>query len=92
MSPTKCDIDAINQIIKPLLGHTAWNVRLGVGSFITMETKFIFDHSFVLHTFPLNFIDPYEHWMLFTPDGKVLVLGPALQWSFELSSEINHQQ
>lgn len=154
MKISKGDIDRIHKIINPLLGHTAWNVRLGIGSFITMEfgsqvinslgkdrgewylwiyccgwylekpegifigcedprgiikqeiailegcgledvvispiafeTKFVFDHGLVLHTFPLNFIDPCEYWMLYTPDGKVLVIGPASKWSFELSSK-----
>jgi hypothetical protein len=146
-------IDTIQGIINPLLGHTAWDVKLGVGSFITMEfgnrligahgksrgewylwvyccgwyleqpngifigcedprdnikkeittldghvleavvisptafeTNFVFDRGFVLHTFPLNFIDPRKHWMLFTPQGKVLVLGPGKDWSYEFSS------
>jgi hypothetical protein len=31
------DIDMINEIIRPLLGHVAHNVKLGIGSFITLE-------------------------------------------------------
>lgn len=31
------DITKINQIIQPLLGNNAWGVKLGIGSFITME-------------------------------------------------------
>lgn len=148
------DIENINQIIKPILGHKAWNVKLGVGSFVTMEfghptrmingkshgewylwiyccgwylekpkgdylgcedpreivkqeisvieghqledvqisslafeTNFIFDDDIVLHTFPLNFIDDCEYWMLYTPEGKVLVIGPADKWTYKLSSE-----
>jgi hypothetical protein len=150
---TQKDINKINRIIKPVLGHSAWNVKLGTGSFITMEfgnpvpnvghrtygewylwiyccgwylenpddnfigsedpreilktkiiileghrlenviispvafeTNFVFDSSLVLHTFPLNFVEPCEYWKLFTPDGKVLVLGPARSWSFESRS------
>lgn len=146
-------IETIEEIIDPLLGHTAWNVKLGVGSFITMEfgnrvigahgkprgewylwtyccgwylekpdgvfigcqdprdiikqeittleghilevvvisatafeTNFVFDRGYVLHTFPLNFIDPCKHWILFTPQEKVLVLGPGMNWSYESSS------
>jgi hypothetical protein len=156
---TKDDVDAINEIIKPLIGHKSWNVKLGVGSFLTMEfgvpipaphqkihgewhlwiyccgwylenpkgrfigsedpretlkqeitvieghrleevvispiafeTNFIFDHGLVLHTFPLNFIDQCEYWKLFTPDGKVLILGPAANWSFVQSSVSKSQQ
>ena len=148
------DISTIYEIVKPLLGHAAWNVKIGVGSFITMEfgdptpgahqrifgewylwiyccgwylenptgdfigsedprevikqritileghsldeivissvafeTNFVYDSGLVLHTFPLNFVDPCEYWKLFTPIGKVLVLGPATNWSFEPSSE-----
>jgi len=151
---SKDDIDAIMEIVNPLLGHIAWNVRLGVESFITMEfgdpvtkargrtrgewflwiyycgwylenpngvfvgcedpreilkqeitllnehrleevvissiafeTRFIFDQGLVLHTFPLYFIDLSEHWKLYTPNGKILIIGPALNWSFESSSE-----
>lgn len=156
---TRGDIDTINEIVKPLLGQKAWNVKLGVGSFITMEfggsvpvergithgewylwiyccgwylenpngafigsedprdilrkeitvieghllkdvvissiafeTNFVFEHGLVLHTFPLNFIEPCEYWKLFTPNGNILVLGPALKWSFEDSSESKLQQ
>ena len=152
MSITINDMDAIKEIIKPLIGHKSWNVKLGVGSFLTMEfgdpisaphlkkhgewhlwiyccgwylenpkgsfigsedprdilkqeitvldghrleevvispiafeTNFVFDYGLVLHTFPLNFIDPCEYWKLFTPNGKVLVLGPAAKWSYMLS-------
>ena len=150
----RSDIETINDIINPLLGHKAWNVKLGIGSFITIEfgnpiptarqktrgewylwiyccgwylenqngilagsedqrdrirqkitiledhtiedivvsspvfeTNFVFDGGLVLHTFPLTSIDPYKYWMLFTPQGRVLVLGPAGQWSYELSSK-----
>ncbi len=34
---TKEDINQITKIFKPLLGQTAWNVKLGIGSFLTME-------------------------------------------------------
>lgn len=154
MNGTSSDIAIIDEIIKPLLGNTAWNVKLGIGSFITMEfgdrislahgrtrgewylwiyycgwylenphgtflgsedprkilkqeiiilegdrlenviispiafeTNFVFQSGIVLHTFPLNFIDPSEYWMLFTPIERVLVIGPARNWSFEPSSK-----
>lgn len=150
------DIEKINEIIRPLLGHEAWGVKLGVGSFITLEfgkpiinkfgktrgewllwiyycgwyienphknfigsedsrerlkyeiavlegqrlenviispiafeTNFYFSNSIILHTFPLNFIDPYEYWMLYTPNEKVLTIGPAANWSFVQSSAGN---
>ena len=70
--------------ITALDGHSLEDVII---SPIAFETNFVFDHGLVLHTFPLNFIDPCEYWKLFTPNGKVLVLGPALKCSFELSSE-----
>jgi hypothetical protein len=34
---TKEDIDNIYRIVQPMLGQIAWSVRLGVGSFVTME-------------------------------------------------------
>jgi len=33
----KEDLDQITEIIKPLPGQAAWNVKLGIGSFLTME-------------------------------------------------------
>ncbi len=149
------DVNTIKKIIKPLLGLLAWDVKLGIGSFITMEfgnsipdahgkrygewnlwiyccgwylenpgetflgsedprellkqgitvlegrrledivispkafeTDLIFNDGFVLHTFPLNFMDSYsDYWKLFTPEGKVLVIGPAPKWYYSLSSK-----
>jgi hypothetical protein len=160
MKMTNMDLSAeilkINKIIQPLMGNEAWGVKLGVGSFITMEfgapvtksakyvhgewhlwiyccgwylenpnhifigsedprdilksevtvleglrlenilispiafeTNFLFSNGKVLHTFPLNFIDPCEYWKLFTPNGKVLILGPAKHWSYEDASVRN---
>ena len=37
MDAMNISIEAINEVIKPLLGHAAWNVNLGIGSFVTME-------------------------------------------------------
>lgn len=34
---SKEDIDQIRSVINPLLNQSTWNVRLGVGSFLTME-------------------------------------------------------
>lgn len=31
------DIEQITEIFKPLLGEVGWNVKLGIGSFLTME-------------------------------------------------------
>lgn len=150
---TQQDIDSINEIIKPLVGHYARNVKLGIGSFITMEfgnqvittrgkqygewylwlyecvwylenpageyvgsddprealgrdievlegqrldnikisdrafeTEFYFSNGCILHTFPVNFVDPVEYWKLFTPGDKILVLGPGLSWSYKPSN------
>lgn len=33
----KEDIEQITEIFKPLLGREAWSVKLGIGSFLTME-------------------------------------------------------
>jgi hypothetical protein len=150
------DLGSIHGIIKPLLGLEAWNVKLGIGSFITMEfgdrvtinkkisrgewylwiyccgwylenpnglflgsedsrkileqeikvlegrriesviispigfeTNFEFNGGLVLHIFPLNFFDPHEFWMLFTPIGKVLVLGPGKEWTYKFSNKVS---
>jgi len=148
------DIDSIVKILFPLRGLQAWNVKLGIGSFITIEfgnkilstrgksygewylwiyscgwfledptgpylgsedpretlkkgitileghiienttispigfqTNFIFDTGLVLHTFPLSFVDPAPYWKFFTPEGKVLIIGPFKQWTYESSSQ-----
>jgi hypothetical protein len=153
MNATRDNIEAIYRIVQPLLGYKAWNVKLGVGSFITMEfgepvvnkrgklygewylwiyccgwylenpnstfvgsedpreilkqkigalegcglekvvisptafeTNFGFEGGILLHTFPLNFFDQCVYWKLFTPQKRVLTLGPAPKWSFELAS------
>lgn len=157
MKLSQNNLTEIGSIINPLLGQIARNVKLGIGSFITMkfgypppispksglgewflwiyycgwylenpdglfigsedprkilkqqlsilegrklenvdispiglETNFIFESKLVLHTFPLNFIEPCEYWMLFTPKDKVLVLGSKPTWSYEEASEPRH--
>jgi len=37
MTVTEADLTEIQAIIAPLLGQKAWDVSLGVGSFITIE-------------------------------------------------------
>jgi hypothetical protein len=148
------NLKTIQEIIHPLVGHPAWNVKLGVGSFVTMEfgnrislpqqkqrgewhlwiyccgwfliegqapligsedsrellqekitvlndrvlkdvtissdtfeTNFEFDGDLTLHTFPLHFVDDDPYWMLFTPDGNVLIIGPAGKWFYQKSSQ-----
>jgi hypothetical protein len=48
------------------------------------ETMLTFDKGITLHLFPV-FSELYEHWMLYTPDGSVLTIGPGTSWSYERS-------
>jgi len=143
-------LQPVRAIIEYLLGKTAWQVSLGIGSFITMEfgapianrqvpqqphgewhlwitysawclqegdefiagsedprthlqqairrlmdrdlqaieftspvweTRFVFGGNVILHLLPM-YSSEYEHWMLFTPDGNVLCIGPGASWSY----------
>jgi hypothetical protein len=51
----------------------------------SLDTKFYFDDSITLTLFNIS-TDDEEQWMLFTPDKKVLVIGPADTWTYRLSS------
>jgi hypothetical protein len=153
MSLTKTDLYEIQATVAPLLRHKAWNVSLGVGSFITLEfgeplplgeqdkrihgewhlwvymcawrleknNEFIagcedprdqliedvklmeglaiksieilapacdtiihFEDEVILRLFSI-YSKENEHWMLFAPDGNVLVMGPGTSWSYESS-------
>jgi hypothetical protein len=50
-----------------------------------LETSFDFENKIVLHLFPI-YTENVEHWMLFTPEKKVLVIGPGTNWSYDESS------
>jgi hypothetical protein len=142
-------VEAIQERFEGLLGKPAWNVKKGIGSFITMEfgqpivnegghvhgewhlwvydcawrletqekvlaasedeptvienalhllnglaienialvlpsleSSLSFEQGYALRLFPVNSSD-VEHWMLFTPEGKVLVIGPGMDWSYQ---------
>ena len=47
-----------------------------------LETTITFDGQFALRLFPI-FSEGFEHWMLYTPDGNVLTVGPSTDWSYE---------
>lgn len=49
------------------------------------ETTLKFSEDVNIHLFPV-FSEQYEHWMLYTPDGHVLTIGPGTSWSYTLSS------
>jgi hypothetical protein len=52
-----------------------------------LETAFMFGEEVVLRLFPIYSGEDYEHWMLYTPDRQVLVIGPGTSWAYESSSE-----
>jgi hypothetical protein len=47
-----------------------------------LETTFTFENEHKLTTTTIDFEDA-EAWLLFTPDNKVLSLGPGSSWSYE---------
>lgn len=50
-----------------------------------LETTLAFDGVF-LHLFPIYSAE-FEHWLLFDPGGKVLRIGPGMNWTYESASE-----
>lgn len=54
------------------------------------ETVFTFEKGISLHLFPI-YSEEYEHWMLYTPDGNVLIIGPGTNWSYGSSSTISSE-
>lgn len=52
-----------------------------------LETVFVFDDKVVLRLFPIYSGEDYEHWMLYTPDRRVLVIGPGTSWTYQSSNE-----
>lgn len=51
-----------------------------------LETTLAFEEEIVLHLFPI-YTKEFEHWMLYTPDGNVLTVGPGSSWSYTSASE-----
>jgi hypothetical protein len=51
-----------------------------------LETTFVFDDAIILHLFPV-YTKEFEHWLLYTPDGNVLRIGPGSSWSYTSASE-----
>ncbi|WP_243147461.1 hypothetical protein [Scytonema sp. UIC 10036] len=48
------------------------------------DTIFKFENDVILRLFSV-YSEDYEHWMLYTPDGNVLTVGPGASWSYESS-------
>ena len=51
------------------------------------DTVFRFDEQVVLRSFSI-YSEESEHWMLYTPDRKVISVGPGSSWSYESSSAV----
>ncbi|HEX6293045.1 MAG TPA: hypothetical protein VFZ66_27935 [Herpetosiphonaceae bacterium] len=52
-----------------------------------LDTIFTFGNGFILRIFPV-YSEEHDHWMLYTPDNNVLVLGPGTNWSYISKSSI----
>lgn len=48
-----------------------------------LDTAITFSEQVTLRLFPISQDTELEHWMLYTPDGNVLVVGPNTSWSYE---------
>ncbi len=51
-----------------------------------LEATFFFEEEIVLRLFPI-YTHEYEHWMLYTPDENVLVIGPGTRWLYHSAHE-----
>lgn len=78
------DQEALKSLIKKLEGKRIIDIEINRETF---NTRFIFEDDICLSTFPLTFLENFEHWMIYTPDSKVLTAGPGLQWSYESSGK-----
>ncbi len=67
----------LQQAVKRLMNRELRTVELTP----IWETKFVFSDDVVLHLLPVHSSE-YEHWMLYTPDGNVLCVGPGSSWSY----------
>jgi hypothetical protein len=74
----------LDDAIKQLEGVVLRSVNIAAPAF---DTVFEFEESMRLCVFPVSFHDDAEHWMLYTPDGSVLTLGPGISWSYKKPSE-----
>ncbi len=75
--------DLIQYEIQRLEGKTLESIKL---SWPALETEILFETGLLLRLFPIYTSD-HDHWMLFTPDRKVLTIGPGNTWSYERSDD-----
>lgn len=54
----------------------------------SLSTRFDFDDGSRLLTFPVHsYLEDYEHWMMFLPDGDVFTAGPGSDWVVEPANQ-----
>jgi len=51
-----------------------------------LETTFAFEQGINLRVFPVYTEQDTEHWLLYIPDGHVLVIGPGANWSYKMGN------
>jgi hypothetical protein len=87
LAASEDDRPLIKKTVALLNGKTLTEVRV---TSPMMDTLFAFEGALALKTFGIYSQDA-EHWMLFTPDQKVLTIGPGTTASFKPASKIkNH--
>lgn len=88
LAASEDDRPLMKKMVKLLTGKKL--TRVAVTSLL-MDTSFVFEGGLVLKTFGVYSRDA-EHWMLFTPEHKVLTIGPGTKASYKASDGDGRQK
>lgn len=72
--------EELKEVVRTLEGRILQSVKVEPPAF---DTIFVFEDNLLLRTFTIYFRGDNKHWLLFTPNKKVLTVGPGVTWSFE---------
>ena len=75
---------AMDEAVGALRGRTVTSVEVFAPM---LDTTVGFEGDVRLRLFPHGTEADSEHWMLFTPDGNVLGVGPGTEWSYGSAHE-----
>ncbi len=79
LAASEDDRAKLETAIKRLQNLTLLSIGLSLPGFDTVIT---FEQDVVLRLFPI-FSEEFEHWMLYTPDGNALTIGPGMNWTHQ---------
>lgn len=77
--------DRIEAAIQQLEGLSFDSIEISPPA---LDTAMTFSEDMTLRLFPISQDMELEHWMLYTPDGNVLLIGPGTSWSYENAEEV----